>query len=151
MTEVFRPNVAAMVVNGEDRVLLCERSDEPGHWQFPQGGWDPKETAEEAVLREVREELGTDRFVILGRLPGRYAYRWAKPREGFHGQEQTYFVLRFTGSDADLRLDPKEFRAYRWVDVSEVEAAAAPIRREVYNRVVPLLKQFVRERRRSIR
>ena len=144
MGELLRPNVAAMILDTGNRVLLCERSDEPGHWQFPQGGWDVKETAEEAVLREAREELGSDRFNVLARIPGSYPYRWVMPRDGFVGQEQTYFILKFLGSDGDLRLDPREFRAHRWVERSEVASVAAPIRREVYAKVLPYLERFVR-------
>ncbi len=133
-----------MILDAENRVLLCERSDEPGHWQFPQGGWDPGETAEAAVLREVREELGSDRFEVVARVPGAYPYRWARPRDGFDGQEQTFFILRYTGSGADLRLDTREFRASRWVPVSEAAGASAPIRREIYGKILPLLDRFIR-------
>ena len=53
MTKRYRPNVAAIIRRPDGRVLLGERSDFPGSWQFPQGGIDPGEAPEQAVRREV--------------------------------------------------------------------------------------------------
>ncbi|PNC04339.1 NUDIX domain-containing protein [Akkermansia muciniphila] len=56
MERVYRPNVAGLLVWEDGKLLVCERSRQKGAWQFPQGGIDPRETALEAVKREVREE-----------------------------------------------------------------------------------------------
>src|SRR5260221_6811431 len=53
----FRPNVAAIVRRSNGRILVGERSDRPGCWQFPQGGIKNSETPEQALQRELQEEI----------------------------------------------------------------------------------------------
>ena len=56
--EKYRPNVAALMVNEREQLLICERFKVPGAWQFPQGGVDEGEEPDKALLREVEEEVG---------------------------------------------------------------------------------------------
>ena len=56
----YRSNVAALVVDPSGSLLICERVNVPGAWQFPQGGVDPGESLEQALFREVREEVGLE-------------------------------------------------------------------------------------------
>ena len=58
LVEQFRPNVAALMVDEQGRVLVCERFRVPGAWQFPQGGVDEGEEHDKALFREVEEEVG---------------------------------------------------------------------------------------------
>ena len=55
---LYRPNVAALMVDTNGNLLICERSTIPGAWQFPQGGVDLGEEIEQALYREIREEIG---------------------------------------------------------------------------------------------
>src|ERR1700759_3594117 len=55
---LFRPNVAAILINKEGLLFIAERAHIRGSWQFPQGGVDPGEGLEEALFREVEEEIG---------------------------------------------------------------------------------------------
>ncbi|TAE90760.1 MAG: NUDIX domain-containing protein [Verrucomicrobia bacterium] len=74
----FRPNVAALFIRPEGQLLVCERSTFPGSWQFPQGGVDLGETLEQALAREVREEIGLlpEHYEVLRQESGyRYLYR----------------------------------------------------------------------------
>lgn len=80
MERLYRPNVAGLMIREDGKLLICERSRDPGAWQFPQGGIDPGETALEAVHREVCEEVGF--------LPSQYSieesrgeYRYDYPPE----------------------------------------------------------------------
>src|SRR5438067_8221410 len=54
----YRLNVAAILQNREGKILVCERADATGAWQFPQGGVDEGETLEAALARELVEEIG---------------------------------------------------------------------------------------------
>ena len=64
----YRPNVAIVIVNARNQVFWGKRIREHS-WQFPQGGINPGETPEQAMYRELREEVGLDpdHVRILGR------------------------------------------------------------------------------------
>src|SRR5204862_320216 len=62
----YRPCVGAMVLNRQGRVFVGKRIDQSLEaWQMPQGGIDAGETPEQALRRELKEEIGTDRVEIL--------------------------------------------------------------------------------------
>ncbi len=143
----FRPNVAALMVKPEGQLLICERWTIPGAWQFPQGGVDPGETLEEALAREVQEEIGLKRehYEVAGSRNGyRYLYpekvRLKKVRKhGSHGQEQTYFLchLKPGAPPIDVNQKPREFRAYRWIEPEEFDLDWLPeFKRDVYRQVM---------------
>ena len=143
----YRPNVAALVVNSEGNLLICERWTIPGAWQFPQGGVDAGESLEQALYREVREEVGLDAkdYEIIDRREGyRYLYpvhaRGKKLRKhGSHGQEQTYFLCQLKPHAPQVNVKQKqpEFRAYRWIPPEEFELDWLPVfKRDVYREVM---------------
>ncbi len=143
----YRPNVAALMVNAHGCLLICERAGLPGAWQFPQGGVDAGETVEEALFREVREEVGLEpgHYEVVGRREGyRYLYpqdvRSRKVRKhGSHGQEQTYFLCRLRPEAPQVNVNqrPREFRAYRWILPEEFDLDwLPPFKRDVYREVM---------------
>ncbi|MEI8039304.1 MAG: RNA pyrophosphohydrolase [Verrucomicrobiota bacterium] len=143
----YRSNVAALVMNPAGSLLICERVTIPGAWQFPQGGVDPGETLEQALFREVREEVGlTPRdYEVIARREG---YRYLYPqhargkkllKHGSHGQEQTYFLcqLKADAPQVNVHQKPPEFRAYRWILPEEFDLDWLPaFKRDVYREVM---------------
>ncbi len=150
MRFVYRPNVAAAILNQDSKFLLIKRSDtSEEHWQFPQGGVDPGETPEEAVLREVREETGiANKITILGKHPLQHAYRypsaWHRYAHGFKGQKQTIFYLRFAGDDRDITLEAHEAEEYAWVAPEDVVATVFHRRQPMARMVIEGLSQYVK-------
>ena len=143
----YRPNVAALVVNSVGNLLICERWTIPGAWQFPQGGVDEGETAEAALFREVREEVGLEarHYVVVARREGyRYLYpedaRGKKLRKhGSHGQEQTYFLchLKSDAPPVNVKQKQREFRAHRWIPPMEFDLDwLPPFKRDIYREVM---------------
>lgn len=125
---LYRPCVSACVVNSSGDILLVERLDEKGHWQFPQGGREKGESVIEAITRELKEEIGTDKFVILGHTSKPiYRYDWPKNAieaiqrsavsryNTYRGQKVTLVYLRFLGNDNDIIVDNLEHTAWQWV------------------------------------
>lgn len=141
----FRPNVALLLLDNRDRVLVCERLNIANAWQFPQGGVDKGETMLEALHREVEEEIGLppSAYEIEQTRDGyRYFYPEAvkKRKKGrYDGQEQTYFLCRLK-SDAppiDIERKAREFRDYRWLNPHKFKLEwLPPFKRKVYRQVL---------------
>lgn len=136
----YRRNVALILRRADGHVLVCERSDYRGSWQFPQGGCHPDETDEAALAREVREEISlapTDYRVVTSRGPYRYEFRHGFRKEGFGGQAQIYFLADIRdGAEHSIVVDRHEFQSFRWIDPAIFEIDwVPPIKRDVYRAV----------------
>jgi putative (di)nucleoside polyphosphate hydrolase len=137
----YRANVAGILRNSRGKILICERLDVRDGWQFPQGGVDPGETPEQALARELWEEIGVeaaDFRIIQNRGPYRYLFGEGRMKKGHHGKEQIYFLCDFLGSEnrIDVRTKHPEFQAYRWIHPVEFQLSWLPeSKREVYRAV----------------
>lgn len=139
----FRPCVAAIILNKEGEILVCERKNDRGAWQFPQGGVDGKETRLEALEREVMEEVGIpaeDYKTIEYREGYYYLYPgYIREKKKWDGQEQTYFLckLKKKAKGPDLGKKNPEFRDFDWVMPEDFDAAWLPdFKLEVYREVM---------------
>lgn len=147
MTLPYRPCVGAALFNARGQVLVARRADlpnaegAPGGWQLPQGGIDEGEDPRRAVLRELAEEIGTDRAEVIGEHPDWLTYDLPPELVGkalggkYRGQRQRWFALRFTGDDSDVRLDldpHPEFDIWRWAELAELPTLAVPFKRAIY-------------------
>ncbi len=132
----FRHNAAALILRrGGREILLGERFDTPGCWQWPQGGLKKKEKPEDGLRRELREEIGVTRLQILYCFPFRLRYRFPRrlsakfaPRIG---QEQRYFLLHLL-QEPDLDKGDDEFRELRWFPTESAADGATWFKRGVY-------------------
>jgi putative (di)nucleoside polyphosphate hydrolase len=153
----YRPNVGAVLFNAAGLVFVARRANFPnaegpaGGWQLPQGGIDEHEDPREAVLRELAEEIGTDRAEIIGEHEDWLTYDLPPELLGvalggkYRGQRQRWFALRFTGTDADIRLDADphpEFDAWRWVELAELPALAVPFKLDIYRVLAASFARF---------
>lgn len=140
----YRPCVGVMLVNAAGQVFVAQRLDTPGAWQMPQGGIDEGETPTVAALRELKEEIGTDRAEILAEttdwlrydLPDHLVGKVWKGR--FRGQTQKWLLARFVGTDADIDLatDHPEFDAWRWIAPDDLPGLIVPFKRPIYEAVL---------------
>jgi putative (di)nucleoside polyphosphate hydrolase len=137
----FRSNVGAILKRADGRILIGERSTVAGAWQFPQGGIKKSETPQTALSRELLEELSLASAyyrVIQSKGPYRYLFPPGRTKDGFDGQEQTYFLLEFTGTDTnlDVKTEEPEFIRIRWIEPKDFQIDWVPkFKREVYRRV----------------
>ncbi len=131
---LYRPNVAALLVNGRGKVLVCERSNVRGAWQFPQGGIDEGEDVLTALKREIAEEVGLlpEHYDVLDQRSG-YRYEYPekvlkKKKRHFIGQEQTYFLCKVHNDAPEINIDqdPKEFRDYKWIEPQKFSPSWLP-------------------------
>jgi putative (di)nucleoside polyphosphate hydrolase len=149
----YRPNVGIVLCSRGDRVFWGRRLGQDG-WQFPQGGIKRNETPEQALFRELYEEVGLARetVAVLGRTRDwlRYEIPDGMRRNAsgaFRGQKQIWFLLRLLGEDADVRLDAggkPEFDSWRWIDywsaLDQVIAFKRPVYQMALTELEPLLK-----------
>ena len=150
----YRPNVGIILTNAEG-MLLWARRIRQNSWQFPQGGICANETPEQAMYRELEEEIGLEaqHVELLGstgnwlryRLPKQYIRRNQKPV--CIGQKQVWFMLRLVGGESDICLDSNakpEFDEWRWVDywhpLSEVVAFKRNVYKKALNELAPLIR-----------
>ena len=151
---LYRPNVGILLFDRRGRVWVGRRAGVAHGWQMPQGGIDGGETPRQACLRELAEEVGTDRATIVAEirdwlrydLPPDLARRSWRGR--YRGQRQKWFALRFEGEDDDFDLQPPgeaeaEFDAWRWVEIGELTRLIVAFKRPVYERVVEEFREVV--------
>lgn len=137
----YRSNVGAILKRADGRILIGERFNVAGAWQFPQGGVKKSETLQTALSRELLEELSlaSDYYrVVESKGPYRYLFPPGRTKEGFDGQEQTYFLIEFTGTDSNLNVktDEPEFVRFRWIEPNEFQIIWVPrFKRDVYRKV----------------
>ena len=144
MTVTFRAGVGVVVTDGAGLVLVCERSDWPGAWQFPQGGLDAGEAPAAAAGRELEEEtaISADQVELVAEVPEWLAYEvpaeHRKAKTGW-GQVQRWYLFRLLPGAAgpDLaRAKDDEFSAFRWVTLAEAAEGAVEFRQPVYRRLL---------------
>jgi putative (di)nucleoside polyphosphate hydrolase len=131
-------NAAGLLFVGERRGPILDA------WQMPQGGIDRGEAPDAAALRELREEVGTDRAELLRESRFWYAYdlplELRPPHWGgrYRGQSQKWFAFRFSGTDEDIDItahDP-EFVRWRWARPGEVLHLVVDFKRPIYQAVL---------------
>ena len=142
-----------MLLNLDGLAFIGHRIRMPAglaRWQMPQGGIDTGETPIQAALRELREEIGTDRAAILGQSR-EWLYHDVPDvivqgimGGGFCGNRQKWFAVRFTGSDADINLatEHPEFDAWRWVKPEQLPELVVPFMRRLYLDILAEFREF---------
>jgi putative (di)nucleoside polyphosphate hydrolase len=148
----YRRGVGMMLLNADGLVFVARRAGmNDRHWQMPQGGIDAGENPRQAALRELEEEIGTNRAEIVAEAPGWIDYdlpaEVARQAWGgaYRGQTHKWFVLRFTGRDRDIDLatDHQEFDAWKWVAMETLPMLVVPFKRAAYALVVASFRHLV--------
>jgi putative (di)nucleoside polyphosphate hydrolase len=139
---LYRPCVGIILLHPQlPKVFVGRRIDNTAEcWQMPQGGIDLGETPEQAAIRELQEETGTDKAVLLDSYPGWLYYDLPPELQGklwggqYIGQSQRWLLFRFTGGDADINLmtTHPEFNAWQWIDIDQLPEVIVPFKRELY-------------------
>ena len=138
-----------MIINKDKEILVGRRLDHPsGFWQMPQGGIDDNENPEDAVWREMMEEIGTNKVELI-----KISNQWVSyeiPEETlktlpwgnkYIGQIQKWFAFKFLGEDNDINVktDDPEFSEWKWAKIDSIVNNIVPFKRNVYSII---LKEF---------
>jgi putative (di)nucleoside polyphosphate hydrolase len=141
----YRPCVGIMLLNPRGQVFVARRIDMPSEaWQMPQGGIDEGEPPQAAALRELREEIGTDKAEVLAE--SRTWMNYDLPAEligklwggRYRGQTQKWFAMRFTGMDSDINIatEVPEFLDWKWAEIDRLPSLIVPFKRKLYEQIV---------------
>lgn len=150
MEKNYRQNVAAVILSPsyplECKIFIAQRLDIKNAWQFPQGGIDSGETPKIALLRELKEEIGTDEVEILAEYPEWISYDFPESILNkmlpYHGQIQKYFLVRLKPK-AKINLNTKhaEFDDYKFIDSNDVLSYVNHFKKGVYSKVIKHFKE----------
>lgn len=146
-SEGFRANVGIILANEREQVLWARRARQANAWQFPQGGIQDDETPEQALYRELHEEVGLEPsdVELLAWTRGWLRYRLPKRmvRQGQDpvclGQKQKWALLRFRGDESRIHFDATskpEFSGWAWVSYWYPLGEVIAFKREVYRRAM---------------
>jgi putative (di)nucleoside polyphosphate hydrolase len=151
--EGFRPNVGIILLNARNQVFWGKRL-RTHSWQFPQGGIKQGESPEQAMFRELHEEVGLlrEHVQIVARtrdwlryeVPDHFIRKEA--RGYYRGQKQIWFLLRLVGRDSDMNLratSHPEFDAWRWNDYWVPLDMVIEFKRGVYEMALTELARFL--------
>jgi putative (di)nucleoside polyphosphate hydrolase len=151
--EGYRPNVGIILTNQRNEVFWGKRIREHS-WQFPQGGIKKGESPEQAMFRELYEEVGLrpEHVRIIGRTRDWLRYdvprQWVRRewRGSYRGQKQIWFLLRLVGRDSDVSLratEKPEFDAWRWSSYWVPLDAVIDFKRMVYAHALTELSRLI--------
>ena len=148
----YRAGVGIMLLNQSNHVFVAKRIDTMSEaWQMPQGGIDEGENAEIAAIREMKEEIGTDKAEIVAESKGWYHYdlpEYLIPKiwnGKFRGQRQKWFCLRFLGDDYDINIETEhpEFCQWKWAEVESLPDLIVPFKRKLYQDLIDEFRQYI--------
>ena len=152
MAKKFRLCVGMMILNLNNEILVGRRIDHPsGYWQMPQGGIDQNEIPEEAVWREMMEEIGTNNADLIHTSSQWINYEIPKDTlktlpwgTKYVGQTQKWFVFRFTGKNTDInvRTENPEFSEWKWTNQNTLTNNVVPFKRNLYVKVLQEFKKI---------
>lgn len=142
----FRPNVGIILANQFNEVLWARRIGQSS-WQFPQGGIKFNESPEEALFRELHEEVGLRArdVQVIASTKGWLRYRLPKKMVRYHshpicvGQKQKWFLLRMLSDDSRVSMSQSqtpEFDGWEWVSYWYPLGQVVSFKREVYRRAM---------------
>ena len=151
--EGYRPNVAMVVINSTNKVLICRRKN-TRTWQFPQGGIDNGEDIKKAMYRELSEEVGLSKadVSLVGESEGTITYEIPKTIRSkvlggkFKGQEQKWFLLKLKKDNSEIKLDNEafpEFDKYEWVSFWQPLNRIVDFKREAYREALSELRFLI--------
>jgi putative (di)nucleoside polyphosphate hydrolase len=134
-----------MLLNRDGLVFVGKRIDQTVEgWQMPQGGIDGNETPREAALRELQEEIGTNKAEYLREMDEWLAYDLPQHLLGialhgkYRGQRQKWIAMRFTGQDSDINIatEHPEFGHWKWLAIEALPRLIVPFKRDTYTKVI---------------
>lgn len=148
MSELFGQCVVIVVMNSQNKVLICKMTRADNAWQFPQGTIDSMETPQKAMYRELQEETNITSIELVRQMEGRTKYLFPRGVKSVHndnwiGKEYNWFLVKFIGDESEIKFDTKpdeiEFSDCKWVDPKDVVEHIVDFKKDAYKQA---MKEF---------
>lgn len=149
-TKNYRKNVAAVILSenypNKFEIFIASRCDIKDAWQFPQGGINEGETPEEALYRELEEEIGTSDIKIIAEYPSWISYDFpselALKMKPYDGQIQKYYLVKLNkNAKININTEMPEFNEFKFVESSDIYEHISVFKRTVYTEVLKYFKK----------
>jgi len=163
MTELpWRPTVGAIIINNEGRLLVGKRSrfkkTEVGKWQFPQGGVNDKEDPYQAVVREIKEEVGLnfDKEHFVGPVEEEL-YQHSTELKKWRGQRLNFFIFYWPYGDLskcniNIEKEP-EFDEVKFMNWEELLIDGVESKKKIFERLKelagPRIEKYLEEEKKK--
>ena len=145
----MRIGVGIVLLNNENKVFVGKRIDNPSNfWQMPQGGVDQNEQMLEAAKRELEEETGITKIILIKEL--NYWLEYELPERlidkiwkgKYKGQKQKWFIMKFTGNRKDINIKTKhpEFLDWKWIEPSKLPDIVVDFKVNIYKKILKELE-----------
>ncbi|OOR98914.1 RNA pyrophosphohydrolase [Haemophilus paracuniculus] len=146
----YRPNVGIVICNKLGQVLWAKRFGQ-NSWQFPQGGINEGENIEQAMYRELYEEVGLSKKDVRLLWASKHWLKYKLPKRLVRtensqpvciGQKQRWFLLQLVSDESEINLKATknpEFDGWRWVSFWYPVRQVVSFKRDVYRKV---MKEF---------
>ena len=145
----YRPNVGIVICNRKGQVLWAKRYGQ-NSWQFPQGGINDNESAEQAMYRELYEEIGLQPKDVKVLYASKHWLRYKLPKRLLRydskpmciGQKQRWFLLQLVGDEKNINMNTTkspEFDGWRWVSFWYPVRQVVSFKKDVYRKA---MKEF---------
>ena len=148
----LRSGVGIIVLNKDNKIFVAKRIDnQKNFWQMPQGGVDIGENYLTAAYRELEEETSINNIELIKEFDGLITYELPKNLLGviwkgkYRGQEQKWFVMRFSGTDSEINIKTKnpEFCEWKWIDLEKITDHVVDFKLHVYEDVKNKVKEII--------
>lgn len=142
---LYRLGVGLMILNHKNDIFVGKRNNTSSHkWQMPQGGIEAGETAIKAAMREMLEEIGSNKCTIIAQATRWYSYDIPQSSTNlwkglYRGQTQQWFLVRFDGQDDEIDLlscKKPEFIAWQWLQQTELITHAPRLKKKLYTAIM---------------
>lgn len=156
----FRPQVVGCIINKDKKLLLLFKRKR-NLWQLPQGGIENKESVDQALIRELTEELGKD-FVSRCLIPKEFVLRFDQiefPPETRESRRlftdggervpmrgKAYFFCLLNFEDGVFNIEDTEFDDYLWASYQQAKVLAVRIYQKGKRRITFGVLEILRGR-----
>ena len=146
----YRKNVAAVILSSNypssKDIFLAKRNDMRNAWQFPQGGVDKEEGEEEALFRELKEEIGTNDIEIISQYPKWLYYDFPKniinKMKPYDGQMQRYYLIKLNNENKiNLKTKKPEFISYKFAKYDDILDETVYFKKKIYSLVLSYFRE----------
>lgn len=145
---LYRKNVGIAILNSKNLLLACKRIGMQNAWQMPQGGVDDNENLQNAMYRELKEEVGLEKsdVEVMEIMKEELYYKFSNKNGGkYIGQRQTWFLLKLKCNESKINIiqQNQEFDDYKWVNKEFLLENIIEFKKEVYLKVLNWIENIL--------